>query len=672
MADAEEQKKLEHEGWDNIQDKKRGCTDILFLLLLFAAWFAMTIIGLIVLGAIEDDALQAGNPARLTNPMDYDGNICGISSGVKDLEKGYYLPDFTLVCADSCPSSSDYTSFICRYDSQSAADADIATGYSLVSEYKCMYVVKSKEFLNRCLPDTDTTQALTDALAASGGNLTSNILYDTGNSNSEWFEEFVADVITLQGYIFGFGLGFAVFVAFGYLYLLRIPGLLFVVIWGAILGILLCLLVGSILLLNLAAEWDDDGEHTNTEVSMMRVFSYIGFVVTALYFCLVLVMRKRVQLAIGIVKQAAKGLATMPILLLLPVFQAVGVVIFLVPWIFYVVYLASSGEIETVTTSYTDSNGNEVSYSYREFTYTNNTKFAFLYMLFCWFWTSEFVLAFGQLVVALAFTGWYFTRDKADTGNATVIWAAKTTARYHLGTAAFGSLIIAVIKTIRAVLAYIQRQAKKTHNKVLEYLMMCLQCCMWCLEKIMKFINKHAYILTAIYGYSFCKAAFRAFFLLLRNILRVAAVNMLATFVLLMGKILIPSVTTFIAYLAIAYGTDPDNVNGIVAPLIFIFLLSYWIGMMFLEIFAMGIETILFCFIADEEMFPVEKRFASGELMSTLQKTAQQAASMKIQPAPDAKEVMVKPSEGGNDDAAVAKSETPAGVQAPPEGEVMM
>jgi len=53
----------------------------------------------------------------------------------------------------------------------------------------------------------------------------------------------------------------------------------------------------------------------------------------------------------------------------------------------------------------------------------------------------------------------------------------------------------------------------------------------------MKFLNKNAYIQTAIYGYSFCKAARSAFFLLLRNILRVAAVNMVSEFVLVLGKV---------------------------------------------------------------------------------------------------------------------------------------
>jgi hypothetical protein len=38
---------------------------------------------------------------------------------------------------------------------------------------------------------------------------------------------------------------------------------------------------------------------------------------------------------------------------------------------------------------------------------------------------------------------------------------------------------------------------------------------------------------------------------------------------------------------------------------------------------------ILICFVADEEMFPIADRFAEGELMSTIQKTAQMQAAME-------------------------------------------
>lgn len=46
----------------------------------------------------------------------------------------------------------------------------------------------------------------------------------------------------------------------------------------------------------------------------------------------------------------------------------------------------------------------------------------------------------------------------------------------------------------------------------------------------------------------------------------------------------------------------------------------------------MTIDTILCCYIADEEMFPLEKRFADGGLKSSLQRAAQKHASKKTTP----------------------------------------
>ena len=35
--------------------------------------------------------------------------------------------------------------------------------------------------------------------------------------------------------------------------------------------------------------------------------------------------------------------------------------------------------------------------------------------------TSEFIIAVGQLIIALSFSTWYFTRDKSTIGPSTVI-----------------------------------------------------------------------------------------------------------------------------------------------------------------------------------------------------------------------------------------------------------
>lgn len=75
----------------------------------------------------------------------------------------------------------------------------------------------------------------------------------------------------------------------------------------------------------------------------------------------------------------------------------------------------------------------------------------------------------AQIVVSMAVATWYFTRDKgSEIGNKTVLGAISTSLFYHAGTAAFGSLIIAIIKTIRAIVTYIQKKTRGSQNKVLQ------------------------------------------------------------------------------------------------------------------------------------------------------------------------------------------------------------
>jgi hypothetical protein len=83
-------------------------------------------------------------------------------------------------------------------------------------------------------------------------------------------------------------------------------------------------------------------------------------------------------------------------------------------------------------------------------------------------------------------------------------------------------------------------------------------------------------------------------------------------------QIFIAALTTLLCYLTIIYTVDNNNIGGIIAPVFLCFVLAFWVASMFLEIFGMGIETILYCFIADEEMFAVSERFAEKELVGTV------------------------------------------------------
>lgn len=106
----------------------------------------------------------------------------------------------------------------------------------------------------------------------------------------------------------------------------------------------------------------------------------------------------------------------------------------------------------------------------------------------------------GQVTLSVAFSSWYFSKDKKSLPCSGIFSYLCTSLRYHAGTAAFGSLLVAIVQFIRAVLTYVQRRIETLSNSPADSIMPyrqtarvlsgCCFCCLWCLEKAIKFVNK--------------------------------------------------------------------------------------------------------------------------------------------------------------------------------------
>lgn len=80
--------------------------------------------------------------------------------------------------------------------------------------------------------------------------------------------------------------------------------------------------------------------------------------------------------------------------------------------------------------------------------------------------------------------------------------------------------------------------------------MFCIvKCCLWCLEKFIRFMNKNAYIQIAINGTSFCTACKDAFLLLLSNAGRTIILAGIGAIFVFIGKMFITVLSTIIAYI---------------------------------------------------------------------------------------------------------------------------
>jgi hypothetical protein len=135
----------------------------------------------------------------------------------------------------------------------------------------------------------------------------------------------------------------------------------------------------------------------------------------------------------------------------------------------------------------------------------------------------------------------------------------------------------------------------------------------------MKFINKNAYIQTAIFSTGFCKSAKAAFWLIARNLARVGAVSVITEFVMIAMKLLISLGTASLAYLGMQsqasvniwdyYYRDTvhadqcfrsfpplqieDELYSIVGPTVFVAVLAFFIASIFADLYSMTTSTIL-------------------------------------------------------------------------------
>jgi hypothetical protein len=109
---------------------------------------------------------------------------------------------------------------------------------------------------------------------------------------------------------------------------------------------------------------------------------------------------------------------------------------------------------------------------------------------------NAFFIGATQFVISATAAIWYFTSTSDANGSGSIIRGYWWVLRYHLGTVAFGSLIIAIVQMIRLIFEYYAEKLESANqdNAVVKALLCATRCCLDCLERFVKFISVNAYI----------------------------------------------------------------------------------------------------------------------------------------------------------------------------------
>ncbi|GFH22482.1 uncharacterized protein HaLaN_19956 [Haematococcus lacustris] len=132
------------------------------------------------------------------------------------------------------------------------------------------------------------------------------------------------------------------------------------------------------------------------------------------------------------------------------------------------------------------------------------------------------------------------------------------------------------------------------------------ECIMWCLEKIVAFINRNAYIMVAVKGTSYCVSAGRAVSLIVTNVLRIAAVNFIGSILIFLGKVAVAATCGIIAFAMsqVPYYTDsnayPDTtLSSPILPIAISIITGFAVAELFFSVYEMAIDTIMLAFFME-------------------------------------------------------------------------
>jgi len=364
---------------------------------------------------------------------------------------------------------------------------------------------------------------------------------------------------------------------------------------------------------------------------VLEICSYVIWSLAGIYVLMVFCFFGRIQLAIAVNKVAATFVSHTFRIIGVPIVQAFVGILWILLWGVSVSFLVSQVPADysptTAYATYAEAYGtsNETGactnkwptgFVYKDEgncqTLDNNEvgcwkcappryvfDYRFAVSFFVFLWNNALNIAMGQCIIAGAVGVWFFTPNAEKGKNSPIKRSCWNVFRYHLGSLAFGSFIIAVIKFIRYLMNYFEKQAKAQKNKVMALVLRCLRCCIWCFEKCVKFLNKNAYIQIALMGKNFCTSAKAAFWLILRNALRFGTIGILSYMVDLIGLFFIMATSVGLGYL-VHQGLHPEAAPLI--PMIGFVMMSYVVAKLFLNVFGMAVDSTLQCFLACEEM----------------------------------------------------------------------
>jgi hypothetical protein len=465
---------------------------------------------------------------------------------------------------------------------------------------------KTQDILYQCIP----TQL--------GENATQLALEMSGDMGSQHFND-----LAQFGHVVGWAFGIALVLSFAWiLFLDYFAGPL---IWFTVYSTMIILpTIGAILMFKAGKvtppgelEIPPEMQAKMAEVAVDPVIAenaaYACWILTIVLFIIFTVFHDRITMSIGVIEEASDCFLAIPKCIVLPILTFIIELPIVGYGVVSTLYLLSLREYDMEKDTYV---------------YSEELQRMVMFNGFGVLWTGYIMTSVQYTTIAGACADWYFTFSDKDGDRDIKAFAIERSfyrvCRYSFGSMIFGSLLIAVVVVMKWIATYVIKQvvAQSPENKVVQLLGAALVCVVNCVEKLIRFLGKLAYIECAIYGVNFCTGVYSASKRLIKNMVRFSFLSVFAHLMIFLGKLGVVAGTVLICETVMTNESETAALNPPYAPLVLCGLAAALTVMLVMSVYETAIDTIMMCFLEDEDENTGDKpSFATGELAQFMTST---------------------------------------------------
>ena len=221
--------------------------------------------------------------------------------------------------------------------------------------------------------------------------------------------------------------------------------------------------------------------------------------------------------------------------------------------------------------------------------YTSSKSGTFLattFWMFCLYWACNTAQNIAHCTTSGAVGSWWFTTTPTNTVTRSLHRATTTS----FGSIAFGSLIVALIQTARFVLKSLERATKK-HN----FIVCCLRCILNIIEGWVRYFNKYAFVVVALYGTNFKSSGSEVWSLFKTRGWTAIINDDLVELVMSVTCVGIGVITAFIGGL-VAFGQSNGALSSVYIPVVISFLIGLFLSNTILGVVDSAVKTCFVCY----------------------------------------------------------------------------